>query len=197
MLSKYRSWIVLLFDVIIIVISYYTALWLRLDLSFGNQAYFQVITSIVPLIVVVNLVVLKLFKVDKTLWKQHSVPEALQTAGAMFTGYLVVGISTIFILDITLPRSVHVISFLIGLLAVEFTRFLYRIMRYYDTMTSKNNPENKRTLIVGAGDAGALLLKEIMNNPSYQNNVIGFLDDATDKVSKRIGGFPILGTISQ
>lgn len=197
MLSKYRNWIVLLFDVIIIVISYYTALWLRLDLSFGNQAYFQVITSIVPLIVVVNLVVLKLFKVDKTLWKQHSVPEALQTASAMFTGYVIVGILTIFVLNITLPRSVHVISFLIGLLAVEFTRFLYRIMRYYDTMTSKNNPENKRTLIVGAGDAGALLLKEIMNNPRYQNNVIGFLDDATDKVSKRIGGFPILGTISQ
>lgn len=192
-MRRYRNWILFTLDLGLIILSYYIALYLRLDLSFRNTDYFVTITKLIPLIVIVNLVFLKIFKVDKTLWRQHSIPEALQIVSALMVSYFILSIIIVVFLDSPIPRSVHIIALLLGILMVEFTRFFYRIYRYYDFVVMKNQPSRKRTFIVGAGDAGQLLLKEIMNNPSYENNVVGFIDDNIFKSDKQINGIPVLG----
>lgn len=194
MFKKYRSLFLLAFDTLVIVISYYVALWLRLDFSFGGRSFFDGVTRSVPLIIIVSIIVLKLFKVDKTLWRQQGVPEAVQVASALVTIYAINAALIILVFDSPFPRSIHLIGFIIGVLAIEFSRFFYRIYRHYEHVASKEDPLYKKTLIIGSGDAGLLLLKEIMNNTRYRNNVIGFVDDNKYKVGKMVSGVSVLGT---
>lgn len=191
---KYRTWVLLGFDLLIVTLSYYLALWIRFDLSFAQIEYFHRLTKLVPYIIGVNIIIFKVFKMDKTLWRQPSVEEALRISIAVFFGFVFNFILIHNYLKINLPNSMHLIAMLISVLTIEFSRFLYRIYRHLSSLSHVHNPAFKKVLIVGAGDAGLMLLKELLHNKDYENNIIGFIDDNLYKKGKIISGFPILGT---
>lgn len=194
MFYKYRSWILLGFDLFIVVISYYLALWIRFDLSFAQIEYFHRLTKLIPYIVGIDFVIFKIFKIDKTLWRTPSVEEALRISMAVFSGFIFNYILFHFYLKVNIPNSVHLIGLLISVLAIEFSRFLYRIYRHLSSLSHVHNPSFKKVLIIGAGDAGIMLLKELLHNKDYENNIVGFVDDNLYKKGKIISGFPVLGT---
>lgn len=193
MFYKYRSWLLMIFDIVVVVLSYFFALWLRYDLSFKDINAFYTLSKLVPALALVSFFMFKVFKMDKTLWRQPSVEEALRVAMAVFFVFVFNAIVIIFLFQSELPRSIHIIALLISVLVIEFSRFMYRIYRHLNSVSSTHNPEYKRTLIVGAGDAGMMLLKEILHNKRYKNNIIGFVDDNEYKKGRIISGYPILG----
>src|SRR5690554_2758502 len=175
MFNKYRSWLLLGFDLLVVVLSYYIALWIRYDLSFDNIEVFYSLTELVPYILLVNFVVFKLFKMDKTLWRQPSVEEALRISVSVFFGFVFNALLIRYYFEASLPRSMHIIALLFSVLVIEFSRFMYRIYRHFTSLSSAHNPDHKKTIIIGAGDAGLMLLKEILHNKTYKNNIVGFL----------------------
>lgn len=191
--AKYRSFLLTLTDLAIVVASYYLALWIRFDFSLAETTYFRELSQFVPYIVLVYFILFRIFKVDKTLWSSPSVDEALRVSLAAGTSATIVYL----IMEVTqhhvIPTSVCIIAGILIILILEFLRFGYRVYRTLITIQKNTNPNHKRTIIVGAGEAGHLLLKEILNNKVYKNNVIGFIDDDPLKVKKMISGFPILG----
>lgn len=191
--AKYRSFLLTLTDLAIVVASYYLALWIRFDFSLAETTYFRELSQFVPYIVLVYFILFRIFKVDKTLWSSPSVDEALRVSLAAGTSATIVYL----IMEVTqhhvIPTSVCIIAGILIILILEFLRFGYRVYRTLITIQKNTNPEHKRTIIVGAGEAGHLLLKEILNNKVYKNNVIGFIDDDPLKVKKMISGFPVLG----
>ncbi len=190
-----RSWLLFVSDISLIVFSFYVAVWLRFDLSFDQPQHFLELTRFMPLIILVHVIFFRLFKIDKSLWKQASIEEALRVAFAMLLAFVVTYILLHLILSIGLPRSILPIGFLIGLFSMEFSRFLYRIYRH---MIMQNGGKHKeRTLIVGAGDAGVMLLNELLFNKRFEHNIIGFIDDDPVKKGRMIRGFPILGNTKQ
>lgn len=191
--AKYRSFLLTLTDLAIVVASYYLALWIRFDFSLAETTYFRELSQFVPYIVLVYFILFRIFKVDKTLWSSPSVDEALRVSLAAGTSATIVYL----IMEVTqhhvIPTSVCIIAGILIILILEFLRFGYRVYRTLITIQKNTNPNHKRTIIVGAGEAGHLLLKEILNNKVYKNNVIGFIDDDPLKVKKMISGFPVLG----
>jgi FlaA1/EpsC-like NDP-sugar epimerase len=169
------------------------ALWMRYDFSFSNRASFLLLINYLPWIALVYLVLYKVFKVDRTLWKVAGIEEAFRIGISVFFSALLVGMFFLF-RGITLPRSIHIIAFLLVVVAMEITRFFYRINRMFMSIQQQSEPDLVNTLVVGAGKAGAMLVREILDNNDYKNRIVGFIDDDLYKSGKLVSGIPILGT---
>ena len=138
----------------------------------------------------------KVFKVDRTLWKVAGIEEAFRIGISVFFSALLVGMFFLF-RGITLPRSIHIIAFLLIVVFMEVTRFFYRINQMFMSIQQQSEPDLINTLIIGAGKAGAMLVREILYNSDYKNKIIGFIDDDHYKSGKLVSGFPVLGTTHQ
>ena len=97
------------------------------------------------------------------------------------------------------PRSVPIIDFALSLLAVGGARFTVRFFAQQETIRAAKAVEKtmRRALIVGAGDAGAIVCREVQKNPQLQFKPIGFVDDDGKKINQEIYGVKVLGLISQ
>lgn len=188
-----RSTLLIILDLIIVSVSYMVALWMRYDFSFSNRASFLLLINYLPWIALVYLVLYKLFKVDRTLWKIAGIEEAFRIGISVFFSALLVGMFFLF-RGIALPRSIHIIAFLLVVVAMEITRFLYRINQMFLSIQQQSEPDLVNTLVVGAGKAGAMLVREILDNSDYKNRIVGFIDDDLYKSGKLVSGIPILGT---
>lgn len=90
-----------------------------------------------------------------------------------------------------LPRSLPLIDGLLVLIAIGGTRFS---IRYISAWRNRNNgTAQKRVLIMGAGDAGVMIAREIRNSDTLSMQVVGFLDDNPNKHNVNIVGIPVLG----
>jgi len=193
LLKKYRNILLSLFDIVMVLLAYYIALWIRLDFSLRDMTYFHHLTELVPAIAISYFIAFKIAQVDKTLWSSPSVDEALRVSLASLFAFLIVYIICEYITLIHLPISVHFIALMLVVLMLVLVRFSYRIFRLFVSINNFKSCDDKRTIIVGAGEAGTMLLKEILQNRKYNNKVIGFLDDDIYKIGKLIMGVPVLG----
>lgn len=91
-------------------------------------------------------------------------------------------------------KTIVVIDWMISILLIGGLRVGVRLLREWRATSLKGRL--KETIIVGAGDAGAMLLKEIHNNPNMEYKVVGFVDDDPYKKELKIMGCPILGKVA-
>lgn len=138
-----------------------------------------------------------LFKLHRTLWEYFSL-EALKELTLAVTLEKVIFFLSHLLLPISgLPRSIVVISYFTSLLFLFSVRAFSRWYHESSKIKSKKiyiSP--KRVVIVGAGDAGEKILREIKTNREINYDVVGFLDDDPKKIGKTIHGVKILGPIS-
>lgn len=98
----------------------------------------------------------------------------------------------------TFPRSVFVLDWAFAILIVGGMRFSIRTLREVSLQGAapESNVPRKRLLLIGAGDAGEMLLREIVRSHSRRYEPVGFLDDNAAKHKERIHGVPVLGPIT-
>ena len=138
------------------------------------------------------------------LWAYASVDElrliALAVAAASGTVTLIMLVlHKVLKLFVGFPRSVPIIDFVLSLLAVGGIRFGIRLLAaHHKAKTVKSDLRYmKRVLIVGAGDAGVMVCKEMLKNPQLKQKPVGFIDDDDQKLHQEINGVKVLGLISQ
>ena len=97
------------------------------------------------------------------------------------------------------PRSVPIIDFVLSLLAVGGVRFAVRFFAQQETNRAMKAAQKnmKRALIIGAGDAGAIVCREVLKNPQLHFKPVGFVDDDEKKINQEIHGVKVLGRIPQ
>ena len=100
----------------------------------------------------------------------------------------------LFIAGEALPKSVFLISWMLTLGGIGLSRLAFKIN--LDIFTD-NRMEQHSVLIIGAGDAGAMLVREIEQNDAATVRIVGFADDDVKKIGNRLAGFSILGAIDQ
>src|SRR5690606_16792872 len=88
------------------------------------------------------------------------------------------------------------IDWLLSLILVGGLRFSFRLMAESRGPAAILVTQPRRVLIVGAGDAGALVVREMQKNPQLNLQPIGFLDDNPAKQKQQIHGVPVIGTLS-
>jgi FlaA1/EpsC-like NDP-sugar epimerase len=105
-------------------------------------------------------------------------------------------INIIFLAHIKAPRSLFIIAFFLDISLIGGMRFFYRFFRRFSKNKFKILKNKKNALIIGGGDTGELLVKEIKLHPELRLNLVGILDDDNTIFGRKIHGIRVLGNIN-
>jgi FlaA1/EpsC-like NDP-sugar epimerase len=192
--NRHRVW-QLVFDAVLIVAAWRLTFFLRFDKSTPIFYRHLLDVQVIALVVAIKLSVFVLFGFYNRWWRYVSTRDMW---GA-FRGVTVASALTYLVLyafpphsTSRLPRGVAALDFLLLLAFVAGTRLLARTL--IERPTGGLVARGKEVLIVGAGDAGQLMVREMQRNRQLHYTPIGFVDDDPRKRGDRIHGVRVLGT---
>ncbi len=193
-----RNRYIFAFDLILIAISVLLSFLLRLEVSQAFLDYGMTMLVMLGIALVVKPVIYRRFGLYQRFWIYASVRELVTIAVAVTAASLLVG-SLMYLLWFAglftfFARSVPVIDWLISLLLVGGLRFLPRFLSE-EPFTRRRIAEEGQVLVVGAGDAGSLVVREMFKNPQLGLSPVAFLDDDPEKQGVRIHGVPVIGVL--
>lgn len=139
-------------------------------------------------------VLLRLFHVPKGMWRFSGFGEVKRLAAVCITAGLVAAVAVLMAQLTKVPRAVLALHPVFTLMALATMRMGYRML--YEHMRSRISGsalEQRRALVMGAGDAGRLLVAGIQHQQGWV--VVGYLDDAAEKRGARVAGVPVIGTL--
>ncbi|MBI3741912.1 MAG: polysaccharide biosynthesis protein [Chloroflexi bacterium] len=188
----------LLLDIVLTLLSVAFAFSLRFD-TLNAFDYFAQSWFFVPLLLIFRTPLLFLFGVYRRLWHYASVNEFFSLGQAIGLSSILTG-AVIVLLVVPIvgvsgfPRSVILLEALLALVMIGGLRFTLRLSpnvrrrSFFVLSTVK-----QRVLVFGAGDAGSLIVREMIANPALGLEPIGFVDDDFTKKGMRIHNLPVLG----
>lgn len=182
----------MLFDALLINLALFGSFYLRFEEGLPEN-YIQTYVEAAVISTVVLLFAFHFFGLYRNMWRYASVGEMLSilyavTVGAAFTITLIY-----FIAPIRLPHSVSVLFWLLVTFSIGGFRFSQRLRQENPIFTIWNKSPRK-VLIIGAGDAGVLALRELKNRDFQDGMPVGFIDDSESKIFLNVQGFPVLGS---
>jgi len=191
MRSRTIRYITLIFvDAVLINLSVYLTLLLRFDASIPAE-YIRHLVLLGPLVTVVTITFMFGLKLYDRIWEYASLNEMIAILRAV-TYSMAVILLFIYLFKIPgLPRSVYIGSWMMMNAFIGGSRISWRLLRA--TLNSRDHQPKKNVLIIGAGDAGALLVREIHSNPHLHLNPVGIIDDDRSKRKLLLSGVPVLG----
>lgn len=192
--QKYRSAVLAVSDALMVCISYFLAYYIRMD--FGNlfsAETAEIVFRTFIWVLALNMGFLLLFKVNKTLWQYISVDEVMRVVLAVLCANGI-WFLLVWLLPVpSYPRSVPIIASMLLILLMLGLRILYRMYRRHEMQSNRKH----RAVIIGAGSAGALILRDLTVSDQYDSKVIGFIDDSPQKKGKIISGMQVLGSTEE
>jgi len=205
MVKYTRMAMLCLLDIIIVNIAYIAAFLLRFEFEIESEIFtnfFGVYTSNMFMITLISLLAFALVGIYNSMWKYAGLDELIRVvAGSVLAEFL--AITFMMLTQQVFPRSIYFISGMIMLLGVGGSRMLYRYLRSIRSgakITSIKitkggviGSNTKKVMVIGAGDAGAAMIREIRQHPEYNSRVVVVIDDNPEKVGKRISGVKIAG----
>jgi FlaA1/EpsC-like NDP-sugar epimerase len=202
-LMNRNLWIMVAVDAVLIFGCYYLAYLFRFefDIPKENLAAFQQSWHFVVLI---KISVFGIFHLYRGMWRYTSLVDLVNVIKAVFTSSLLVVLIVLMVHQFWgYPRSVFIVDGFLTFLTIGGVRMGVRL--YFARGTGMQNfpvirrvrPEGKKLLIIGAGDAGEKVLREIRDNPELKFEPVGFLDDHQGKQGKAIHGVPVLGPVEE
>ncbi|GJL63763.1 MAG: hypothetical protein NPIRA04_24170 [Nitrospirales bacterium] len=187
-LYRHKRVLIPILDVSLIVLANYIAFWLRFDGQISSGSY-QLFTGMLPWLILIRGISFFVFRLNEGLWRYVSIWDVKKILVGVLSGSLAFYVLVAWILQVgAYPRSVYIIDaiMLIGfLVGIRVAVRLYRERKVISRM--------KRVLVIGAGDAGAEIVREMQAHPSCTYVPIGFVDDDPAKLNKRIHGVKVLG----
>jgi FlaA1/EpsC-like NDP-sugar epimerase len=199
-----RNRFLLFVDLILIVTSVLASFALRLDLGSVFLAYLPSARVMIIIALIVKPVIYYLFGLYRRYWVYASIRELRLIAVATATAS--VGLAFIILLILSVdgfqagfPRSVLGIDWLLSLFSVGGLRIIVRLLAESGQISQKADKlaGALRIIIVGAGDAGVLVVREMQRNPQMHMLPVAFVDDDPEKLHKEISGVPVDGKLRE
>ncbi len=197
---------VLLGDVLLVVIAALGTFALRLDLGALFVYYFPQAIWMALLALLIKPAVFYIFGLYRRIWAYASTWELLIITAAVTASSILLSLAVLLLTTIQqaaphirylgFPRSALPIDWLLTLVLIGGFRFTLRIIGEYRRAVPGASNGGRRILVVGAGDAGALVVREMQRSSYLDYNPIGFIDDDPLKQNQRIHNIPVLGTIA-
>ena len=190
--KKHRELILMAIDLFIVFLSYVLALWTKNNFSlvFDAQVEETFLLAVMGIVFIVYAFCFIVFKVYKSLWKYIGVDELMRLTLSNAIATILLMVFMAYFLRNSFYVSVDFIAGILALVLMAGIRVVYRLLRRLET--AENAIAGQRIVIIGAGDAGNLLLKEIKQNKLLGYKVVGFVDDAKQDIM--IGGYKVLGS---
>jgi FlaA1/EpsC-like NDP-sugar epimerase len=196
-------------DALLLVAAWYAAHLVRFDFAIPEDQW-VLFKAMLPLMLMIKLVTFYVFDLYRGMWRYTSVSDLINIIKAA-------GISSLLIVSFVLfvtgfkgfPRSVFILDGCFTMLFISAFRLSVRI--YYEVISEdqsfrraatmlfrsgRSEPsQSKNLLIIGAGDCGEKIYREIHGNARLRYHVVGFLDDDLAKTGMKIHGVPVLGPV--
>jgi len=183
--------ILAIFDVLLINISLFGALFMRFDGNIPEQYFDNLLWSFAAY-TVADMLIFYLAGLYKSIWKYASIEELIQIALATFLATLI-SILISLVAGKKMPLSVFIISYLLLFILCGAFRFSYRIIKKLKYDFRGNNNAVRRLMIVGAGQAGSMLIKELKKSHQNTYKPVVAIDDDPAKINSSLNGVPIKG----
>ena len=193
-----RMGILMLLDILSILFAYGFALFLRFDFIYSHilansPDHIHNYLRSMPAWCGVTLLVFFVARLYHSIWRQASVAELRSIMFAyllLLPCYLVIAKQ----MDLHLPKSYYIMGFLLNFCMTTGIRFSFRILRYISL--SVNHRDKKladRIMVIGAGAAGQMMIKELHSSDKLVSKVCCVIDDNPNKLGKQIEGVEIVG----
>ncbi len=210
---SFKILIQIIFDILIIFSSFIISFFLRgqLDLRSRDILFSQYSAALIwyiLIIIIAKLLMFWLFGLYRRIWKYASVKDMVAIIEAVLSSsILMVVVFYILGYPISLfgqqlnfslpyfPRSIFIIDFILTIILISLSRFSGRFFNELKYGSPKSR--KKRALIIGAGDAGEMIVREMIRQSNSEYLPIGFLDDDPSKIGRQIHGIKVLGPISR
>lgn len=199
--NKFQHWhkvslYLVLYDIVAICGAYFAALWFRFDCSFSMipTSYLYAYVYFIPIYVVLCVVTFYALRLYHTIWRFASFNELsrVMLSSIITTVIHVVGITFFFK---RMPFSYYLFGAMLQFVLVIGVRFSYRfvlLMRGARENHNKNS-EAKKVMVVGAGAAGQMILRELIHSKETSDRVCCIIDDNPNKWNREIEGVPVVG----
>ncbi|MCB9481824.1 MAG: polysaccharide biosynthesis protein [Desulfobacteraceae bacterium] len=202
-------YIIFLSDLILICISLFGAFKIRYDYGL-NFSLVQSFYWLLPLAFVTKIFFFYFFDLYKGMWRYTSTKDLFNILKASTLSSLFFVVIILFTTRFEgLSRSVFFVDWCLTILLISGSRLSIRFFFNYIGegssardffayfVSPKNKKKLKKTIIIGAGDCGEKIYREIRDNHSLDYKVIGFLDDSPAKTGRKIHGLPVFGLSSE
>lgn len=186
----------ILLDIMAVIVSSFGPLFIRFDLRFSNISpiYLEMYGHILIPNIAIALTFFALWKLYKSVWRYASANELINIIFATFCAAVV---QTVFchLTKQLMPRSYYVLYWFLLTVAICSIRFGYRILRIFNNKRTAIVEKNQRTntMVIGAGAAGNMILKEIESSQYLNIQVKCIIDDNLGCHGKLLRGVPIVG----
>lgn len=192
-----------IYDVLAVSVSYLLALWLRFDCQYSHipTSYFKIYSVFCPIYAIICVVVFWRMHLYNSIWRFASFAEftRITLASGIMTAVHVAGTVVLSLLfgndgHYRMPISYYFVGTLIQFLLVLGVRFSYRFVLLMRGIHSKGDDSSDgRVMLVGAGSAGQMILRDVNNNPDRKQKILCVIDDNPNKWDRYIDGVPVVG----
>jgi len=182
----------MLIDAVLVNLAGFGSFYLRFEGTIPEE-YFLTYYHTAWAGTLIYLAVFSLFGLYNRLWQYASISELISILYAVTVGTSSVVLVVYFLAPMRYPHTVAVLFWLTTTFLIGGSRFLGRVVQ--DGIFNVSIPGiPKRVLIIGAGDAGALGIRELKNSNYREGYPVGIIDDAPHKQKLKLMGIPVLGT---
>ncbi|MFQ5850691.1 MAG: polysaccharide biosynthesis protein [Candidatus Binatia bacterium] len=190
----YRRPVTVVVHVGLVSTGYLAAFLLRFDFHLPSSEL-QLFLVTLPLLLVVRTVVFAWFHLYQGVWRYVSMQDILAMLKAVTLSSLLFLAAVLLIFGHGFPRSIFLLDWVFCLALVGGVRLALRAVR--ESRQRYLQVPGRRALVVGGGDAGEMLIREVNKTLALKYDVVGFVDDDPRRQGKRIHGVEVVGTLEQ
>lgn len=195
------NWGLVLYDVLAVNVAFFLALWLRFDCQYSEIPvyYLEAYLKFAPIYTVICILVFWGLRLYKSIWRFASYTELIRVGMAtVVTGIIQMGMGSMFCDEAyssRMPISYYVFGIVLQFFAILGIRFSYRIVLKLRSLQKQRFAEETTTnvMIIGAGQAGQIIVRELHSSKELNAKVRCFIDDNPNKWNRYIDGVPIVG----
>lgn len=190
---RYREVLLCILDLAVVAASFTVAVFSKAEFGLlrNKEVILFDIMRILPVVLLVYLLFFLIFRIQNSLWKYVGIKEVLRICASSACATIVLLIVCLFEGHPGHDIGIYITGTLLTIVTMLLIRSSYRLVRRKSVDDSVK--QKKRAVIIGAGDGGYLLMKELEQNKQFEGQLIGFIDD--NKAGKMVSGLPVLGKI--
>ncbi|WP_235398199.1 polysaccharide biosynthesis protein [Faecalicatena contorta] len=192
--SRTRMFLLCIVDICTILLNSYLSLWIRYEGHYVwiRKEYLVSIGKYAVLNIITTIVIFFLLNLYRSVWTYAGVHEVTRIVAAciLSTSFQALGF---LILNLIVPRSYYIIYFFLMVMTTTLTRFSYRMLRMMKRTIEQSKSRPINTMVIGAGEAGSMIIHEIKTSRHLNRNLVCIIDDNPSKKGKFLQGVRIYG----
>lgn len=183
--------IAIVHDLFMLTAAWIISYWLRFNLGHIPTEHLEQGLKLLPIVILIQGLVCWYFGLYRGLWRFASIPDLIRILKSAFVGVLVTVAASFLLFRLeAVPRSIFILDGILFVLLLSGPRLIYRWIK--DNHIYRG--QGQRTLVVGAGRTGEMLVRDLLRTSNAAYNPIIFVDDDETKIGREIHGVGVKGT---